>query len=72
MDLYHGLVNACRSTIISIFTIASLQKIGGWLVETAGACLSAVIVAVVVWFVMRRIERRYPRPHRKDPYGDRD
>ena len=72
MTSERGLINACLSLITSIFTIASLQKMGGWLIETAGACVSAVIVAVVVWFVMRKIESKYPRPHRKDPYGDRN
>lgn len=66
MSLYHEIKNACLSLTTSILTIHTLQKIGGWLVETAGACASAVVVALVVWFVMRKVEAKYPRPNRKD------
>lgn len=67
-----NLWDAVKSLGISITSVASLQKFAGWLLETAGACISAIIVAVVVWFAMRWVEKKYPRPHRKDPYGDRD
>lgn len=67
-----NLIDAVKSLTISISSVAALQRFAGWLLETAGACVSAAIVSIFVWFVMRWFEKKYPRPNRKDPYGDRD
>ncbi len=71
MDAEKGFIDACKSLFLAICSVHAVQKIAGWLAETAGACASAVIVAVVVWFVMRWVEKKFPRKNRNNPYGDR-
>lgn len=61
MSLYQSIRSACLSLGTSIGTIAFMQKFLKWLMETGAACISAIIVAVAVWFVMRWVERRWPK-----------
>lgn len=54
------LIDWCYSVATAILSVATWQSIIGWTIHTFGACISAVCVAVCVYFVMRKVKKIWP------------
>ena len=59
-QITQNLQDFALSLSVGIGSVFTLQNLLSWFVHTAGACASALIVSVVLYFVMRKIKQKYP------------
>lgn len=59
-SLCQSSVDACFSLTATITTVGVMQLVLGWLLHTVAACVTTVVVSVVVYFVMRKIKQMFP------------
>ncbi len=59
-QIENNLIDYTLSLSVGIGSVFTLQNVFNWFVHTAGACASAVIVSVVLYFIMRKVKQKYP------------
>lgn len=58
--LTHDLQDYAVSLSVGIGSVFTLQNVFDWFVHTIGACASAIIVSVALYFVRRKIKKMFP------------
>ena len=59
-QLTHSVHDLSISLSVGIGTVFTLQNLVDWFVHTLGACVSAVIVSLVLYFIMRKVKKMFP------------
>ena len=56
----HDLTDYSLSLGLSIGSVFTFQNLFDWFVHTMGACISTVIISLVLYFVMRKVKKMFP------------